>query len=660
MTPSRPPRHSRVWGRVLATVVLSLLATGSRAQETTVGERISQTGVFFRADAPAVLRNPTDPALPIHLQIINGMEKTGLSEVARLARSLSRDPVQLDGVRIFVKPAGARRRFAEDPLLLGEGAEFTFDARNDGKPFDIADRMDREIEIPREAIRTYLTRHFIGGPFEEVDVRVVFVARGWPGQDFFLRVQLAGPPLPEIPGWYRGDVHYHSIFTDNPAERGYPLGVTKQAAMQSGLAWMLLSDHSTDLDAERFANEESLAGKYRDGRFLFIVGEEVSATSGTADSPVTLHVLALPSPDDPDRGFPDPAKPASAVIESSDGSVASPSMPLKDVLARISAAGGFAYAAHPNDPISPLLRGGAWNVESDFLAPGGKELLHPLVGLEPWNRATMATAENTRDPFCIRAGAPPATCFKPEKEISQYTRLEKALQVSWLPLLRKSLEPDASAPGSPAFKAFIAAGSDAHGDLNYESTMDVVDFLSGSISRLAGYAEDNALGKVTTVARCPDGMGPKGENVLRALREGQSVLSNGPMVVAGFDLDKDSSLDGAQDINIGQQTTLAPEALPPLMLDWVSSDEFGAFNSIRLFVGSSQGEAPPIEVALPQGKSLASGNLFPLDLRDALKGLNGAWVYLRLEARTRSAKGDEFRCFTNPIWVRVSEPASRP
>ena len=85
----------------------------------------------------------------------------------------------------------------------------------------------------------------------------------------------------------------------------------------------------------------------------------------------------------------------------------------------------------------------------------------------------------------------------------------------------------------PAFKVFLAAGSDAHGDFNYEATLDVVDFLGKPSRGLSGYAEDNALGKISTIVYAPEGMGPKGENILRALKSGRSVLSNGPLLIAG-------------------------------------------------------------------------------------------------------------------------------
>jgi hypothetical protein len=654
----------------LLAVALILPGASSRAaqaaksaadnQALSLTEEVSRAGIFFRADAPRVLRNSQDPYLPVFLEVINGVEQEGHSKVAELARNIAREPLGLVGVNVFAKPAGADRRFASDPLLLRAGARLTFDPGSDGKPFAISDRLKKTLEIPLPILRSYLEHHFFGGPFEVIDLRVAFNTQGWPSQDTYLRVRLGAPPLPRLADWYRGDIHYHSGFTDNPAERGYPLDVTKQAALQAGLDWLLLTDHSTDLNRERFAEEESEAAGYCDGRFLYIVGEEVTVSSNKSGSNATLHMLALPSPDNPDKGFPDPTGATGSAIMTGDGAIVSPGMPLKEALARIVAAGGFAYAAHPDDPISPLLRGGSWDLNEDFLGPGGKSLAPGLVGLEPWNRATDLTADDARDPFCERLDAPPASCFRPDPEASQYSRLEKALTASWMPLLKIGLQDQNDASDSPGFKTFIAAGSDAHGDLNYEATMDVTDFLHRSLSRLTGYAEDNALGKIATVVDCPQGMGPRGENVLRALREGRSILTNGPLLVAGFDRNGNGSIEDPEDTGIGGQISLPSSHFPALQLEWLSTDEFGPINSIRLIAGSSQGEWAPVEVTIPPGKGLASGGFFPLDLHDVLARLGGAWGYVRLEARTLNKDGKEFRCYTNPIWVRVKEPQPAP
>ncbi len=179
--------------------------------------------------------------------------------------------------------------------------------------------------------------------------------------------------------------------------------------------------------------------KFRDGRLMLIRGEEVTVASGKDAVLTTVHMVAAPSPDDPDKGFPDLNHADNTVIVTGDGSVSYAAMPLKDALARIAAAGGFAYAAHPFDPISPVMRGGKWDIEADFLAPDGKQLQAGLVGLEPWNRATMSTADDMRDPFCIRHHEDASACFQHDPGADQYVRLEKGIKEGWQPLLQRGL-----------------------------------------------------------------------------------------------------------------------------------------------------------------------------------------------------------------------------
>jgi hypothetical protein len=617
-------------------------------------EGVSKAGVFFRADAPRVLRNSADPNLPIHLEIINGVEKTAHTTGRGLAQYITREPLKLMGVNLYLKPAGTRRQFTADLLPLGEGKDFSFDARADGQPLSITDRMEKTLEAPRESIDTYLRQHYIGGPFHAIDLWVSFRLADWPAQDFYLRVGLNAPPLPSLAGWYRGDVHYHCGYTDNPAERGYPLAVTRQAALHAGLDWLILTDHSSDLSPERYTQELEEVQKYRDARLMLIRGEEITTASSKPSLFTTVHMVALPSPDGPDKGFPDPSNPKDEVILTGDGSPASAALPIGEALARLVAAGGFAYAAHPFDPISPVMRGGSWDLEADFLGPEGKQLQAGLVGLEVWNRATLATADDARDPYCLHRDADPKACFQPDSQANQYARLEKGIELGWKPLLQRGLEAPGGSTRAPGFKVFVAAGSDAHGDLDYEATMDVVDFLGKPSRSLSGYAEDNALGKISTVVYAPQGMGAKGENVLRALKSGRSVVSNGPLLIAGFDRNANGSLDDPVDVGIGDSLALPLAQLPPLQLAWVSSPEFGPLESIRLIVGSPAGESQPHEIPVPASKQMASGGLFPVDLRPFLGKNKEAWGYIRLEARTRNATGEEFRCYTNPVWLEIT------
>ncbi len=617
-------------------------------------DKLSKTGVFFRADAPRALRNPGDAYVPIFVELINGVEQEAHTTGSGVSNYVKRNPLQFQGVNIFVKPTGMRHQFTAEPLLLGDSKDFSFDARSGVQPLLIQDRFKKTLEVPRDVIQSFLAAHFFGGPFASADFRVSIHAVDWPPQDFYLRVQLNAPPLPQIANWYRGDIHYHCGYTDNPAERGYPLDVTKQAAIQAGMDWLLLTDHSTDLSPDRYKEELAEVKTFRDGRLMLIRGEEVTAASGKDTLLTTVHMVVAPSPDDPDRGFPDLADPSAVAILTGDGSVSYPAMPIKDALARVAAAGGFAYAAHPFDPISPVMRGGKWDIASDFLAKDGKQLQAGLAGLEPWNRATLATADDIRDPFCVMRHDDASACFQPDKEANQYIRLEQGIKDGWQPLLQRGLDARGDGADGPLFKTFLAAGSDAHGDLNFEASMDVTDFLGTPSRSINGYAEDNALGMISTIVYAPAGIGPRGENVLRALREGRTVGSNGPIVIAGFDRNGKGTLDDPEDVGIGQQISCPLKSLPALQIRWVSSDEFGPFQSIQVIVGTRNGELPPVDVPVPPDKALTSGGLIPFDLQSILKEGSKDWKYIRLVASTRNSANNEFRCYTNPIWIKAT------
>jgi len=642
---------------VVAACFMAAPPAFSQPQESLLDQlkaKLSKTGIFFRADAPRSLRNSDDVYLPIFVEIINGVEQEAHTTGSGVSNYIKRDPLNLQGVDVFVKPSGGRHQFITQPLLLGTSKDFSFDARTDGQPLAIQDRYKKNLEVPREAIQSFLASHFLGGPFASADFWVSIRVVDWPDQDFYLRVNLNAPPLPQIPNWYRGDIHYHCGYTDNPAERGYPLDVTKQAAIQAGLDWLLLTDHSTDLSPDRYKQELDDVEKFRDGRLMLIRGEEVTVASGQDAVLTTVHMVAAPSPDDPDKGFPDLKNAEDTVILTGDGSPSSAAMPIKDALARIAAAGGFAYAAHPFDPISPVMRGGKWDLNVDFLAPDGKQLQAGLVGLEPWNRASLSTADDMRDPFCIRPHEDAGACFQPDPGADQYARLEQGIKEGWQPLLQRGLGPRSDGTDSPLFKTFLGAGSDAHGDLNFEASMDVTDFLGKPSRGINGYAEDNAMGRIFTVAYAPAGIGARGENVLRALREGRTVESNGPILIAGFDRNSNGTLDDPEDIGIGQEISCPLKLLPPLQLRWMSSEEFGPFQSIKLIVGTSTGELPPVEVPVPSPKGLSSDGLVPFDLHPILKEESQNWIYIRLVASTRNSANNEFRCYTNPIWIKAT------
>jgi hypothetical protein len=61
-----------------------------------------------------------------------------------------------------------------------------------------------------------------------------------------------------------------------------------------------------------------------------------------------------------------------------------------------------------------------------------------------------------------------------------------------------------------------------------------------------------------------------------------------------------------------------------------------------------------VEVPVPSAKALASEGLVPFDLRQVLKEGSQNWIYIRLVASTRNNANDEFRCYTNPIWIKAT------
>ena len=65
---------------------------------------------------------------------------------------------------------------------------------------------------------------------------------------------------------------------------------------------------------------------------------------------------------------------------------------------------------------------------------------------------------------------------------------------------------------------YYSAGTDAHGSFNYTNTDDV--FLGAFTSY---DVHDNAVGKLSTLTYCPNGMGANGQHILSALKNGNTT-----------------------------------------------------------------------------------------------------------------------------------------
>ena len=119
-------------------------------------ERLSKTGVFFRADTPCALRNFSDGSLPIFVEIINGVEQEAHTTGSSVSSYVKRAPLQLQGVNVFVKPTGARHQFTVEPLLLGTSKDLSFDARAAANPWRFQTDSRRPSRFPATRFSLFL------------------------------------------------------------------------------------------------------------------------------------------------------------------------------------------------------------------------------------------------------------------------------------------------------------------------------------------------------------------------------------------------------------------------------------------------------------------------------------------------------------------------
>jgi len=84
----------------------------------------------------------------------------------------------------------------------------------------------------------------------------------------------------------------------------------------------------------------------------------------------------------------------------------------------------------------------------------------------------------------------------------------------------------------------------------------------------------------------------------------------------------------------------------------VVEEEVGGNGTLAMVRAGEHAE----EIPVPEGKEMTSGGLVPIDLRGRLAHQVGEWGYVRLEARSRNRAGEESRCYTNPLWFRITGP----
>jgi len=445
--------------------------------------------------------------------------------------------------------------------------------------------------------------------------------------------------------WFYGDTHYHSVYTNDIKEIGNPVPESCAAGHAIGLDWLVITDHSCDLDdADPDVSPQSRWERLKadtvnpavsNDKFRCILGEEITLASKEDN---LVHMLAFGGMDKMVEGafLPSEGGFMSEIFQET----------IEKLLHRAAKNGGYSkdeakrmfgkvhpfeevltmlpketllFAAHPFTLAQPPPPG-KWDAEN---------LYHPrLTGYEFWNGRTRRGAKLTLNPFGSKKWDDPAELSKQDEK--RIKKVKGWADGEWELALRKGLGNWGAAEAAPSLRPVFLAGSDAHGSFNYSVGMSW-DY------RRRLMVDDDALGKVRTAvyldAAYTDKMPPEGE-ILAAIRKGSCVVTDGPVVT--FDIEQQGktarlgevfSAAGGKDINLNIQAFSTPE--------------FGGVEQVELVTCFRHYRKPVVT-------TVKKGN--PATIQ-----LDGAQGYCRLFAQTTGPDGELFCCFTNPIWVRFTD-----
>ena len=187
---------------------------------------------------------------------------------------------------------------------------------------------------------------------------------------------------------------------------------------------------------------------------------------------------------------------------------------------------------------------------------------------------------------------------------SRTTELEEKLHhgaAEWEKLLRRGLDTTRTSalswlPAGEPRRFFMAGGSDAHGDLNYrrEGYMRHTDTIN-----------DNALGKARNLVFLGDPELPRDTNdrpdwcgkpaerhsqsqLVDALKEGNFSVTDGPALRIIVDKNSNGIIDDG-DTPMGGIVELFGETELPIIVQWISTPEFGPIARVHLYVGVRSG-----------------------------------------------------------------------
>jgi hypothetical protein len=433
--------------------------------------------------------------------------------------------------------------------------------------------------------------------------------------------------------------------------------------------------------------------------------------------PARQHVVYMPTGiGDPRKGF----------IPSNTGPTGGGSRPLPEVVKSIEK-GGVAFLAHPMISSKPGNAFGPDIIPYSSVSLDVAWASPAILGLQLWNEndRVLSSLDRVKVRKVVQADNSGDKSFKyllpwrdgtllsaaPKKwqkrEISN-RRIELLRHGThvWDRYLRKGLDPAQvsrlpwAAKGYPR-RWFMAGGSDAHGDFNYRRKG------RPSHSKLDGRCEefwcdfpvsDTAIGKprnLTFVHRASNRY-EIGANVsanvhsnldlIGALERGAFTVTDGPALRVVIDRDRDEKIDD-DDFQMGSVVKVFPGDHIPLLVEWISTPEFGPVERVDLYVGNKDvvyapkthgplGRPGSADIAISGYAADPSGGhlQFQIPASMGMHGqamvylapkqfnINGAnkFFYIRAFAQTDTSGcpspliggiscGERF-AFTNPVW----------
>ena len=417
------------------------------------------------------------------------------------------------------------------------------------------------------------------------------------------------------------------------------------AAHAIGLDWLVITDHSCDLDDvdpdvssktrwERLKADVANP-KVSNDQFRCILGEEITLL-GKGENYV--HMLAFGGMDKMIEGafLPDKGGFMTEIFQES----------IKKWLEMVAKKGGYSeeetqrmfgtvhkfekvltmlpeetllFAAHPfqiSQPPPP----GLWDREN---------LYHPrLTGFEFWNSRTRSSTLLTLNPFTCNEWID--SDQKTKKDEARIKKLKTWADGEWELALRKGLADWGPSDPLPSLRPVFLAGTDAHGSFNYSVGLSW-DYRERLI------VDDDALGKVRTAVYLPEAYTdaiPPEAGILSAIRKGSCVVTDGPIVT--FTLAQNGT-----SAHLGEVLTATDGQEIALNIQAFSTPEFGQVEKVELVTCFRHYRKPKVTL-IQKGES-------------ATLQLDGAQGYCRLFTQTTGLDGQLFCCFTNPIWVRITD-----